>query len=97
MHWKQAIWVIFAGQAVILCKIRMLDAGAGDSPDWTKIPLNTRTWVLFQVWGLLWSQTPEYFLCSIRNDPSMLEEEWLYTQLFVSQDCGHNWNKVQQW
>lgn len=43
--------VNFSGQAVILCKIRMLDGGAGSSPDWTKIPLNTRTWVLFQVWG----------------------------------------------
>lgn len=76
----------------------MLDGGAGDSPDWTKIPLNTRTWVLFQVWGHCGHRLLNIFCAPL----GMTLPCWKgsgcagLAGLFVSQDCGHNWNKIQQ-
>lgn len=98
MHWKQAICCYFfqPGCDTLQDKdvgwrdrgLARLDRNPPEYQDMSLVP----------GLGSLWSQTPEYFLCSIRNDPCMLEGSGcaVLAGFFVPQNRGHDWNKIQQ-
>lgn len=77
----------------------MLDGGTGDSPDLTKIPLNTRMQVLFQDWVHWGYRLMNIFCAPCRNDPNpyVLEGSGcaVLAGCFISQSCGRDQNKVQ--
>lgn len=73
----------------------MLDGGAGDSR-LDRNPPEYQDMGLVPGLGSLGSQTPENFQCSIRKDPPCGSGCAVLAGLFVSQDCSHYWNKIQQ-
>lgn len=66
------------------------------TPDWTEIPLNTRTWVLFQVWGHWGHRLLKIFSAPLGKTLPCGSGCAVLAGLFVSQDCSHYWNKIQQ-